>query len=417
MKNKELGIKTFSKIMPYSRLAMVIDKNTYNSIFKGNINHAINACLYRQLNEIYDDEVSKEIINNINLYYYCTKNGWKISIHPVDILNKILKICGINGRTKVFYNLEDENDYNTLKERFINIFNYYIEEYKDNPKVIDILTKSRDNIDKILSIDTFYVDKIIERILIPKNALFMLAYSFLVKLNETNNRIYAKLPIIYYSKFSKDSVYYWPKSVKIGKQRVWLKEFNQLYEDILKENPELFFPINKPVVEISEEIIKPGDDDIKVYEGNSTRIGYDKDKVKHYNEKDYNMLNRKLKLYSDDRIKYVVTGTKLLDGYIGFVCDNDTVIFDRLYRDSKESKPARDSAIYTVPSDCIEYIQRDKTELIDIIKKKLVPNLRRFYHSKNFEDKVMKVMQQESCSSKTFEEILEENRLSLTIKK
>ena len=413
---KELTKEQLHTIMPYDKLAISINKKYYGRLFNTNINNLLYDCLIDELNDIYGDkEISKRIIKSLNLYYYPTSKGWKVGIYPVSILNNILKICGINKGTTVFYDLENTDDYNVIKDRFIKSLDYFIKETSDS-NVSNILEKTKNNIDKLLNIDMSLLDKKVEDAMIPKNILFFLAYQSLLKLVETKNKKYAVLPYIYYNSFSKSQLFFWPRRVNSPSGMVWINDFNKLYEELLLDHPELLFS-DKEMINSGNLIIGSGNGAVDVYNASDYTSRIDKKKISKYNIKDYQILGRKLKLYQDDRIKYVISGALILNGYIGFVCDNDMIVFDRLYEDDNYSIPATECAIYAMPADVIELMGKKKSDLISLIKEKSVPNLKRIYHSKNFEEKVLEIMGKESCSSKSFEEVLEEKKLVLKIHK
>lgn len=111
-----------------------------------------------------------------------------------------------------------------------------------------------------------------------------------------------------------------------------------------------------------------------------------------------------------DSSNYIVTikGINEMDGYIGYIYPNGTVLFEQFFDDKKNNEPAYYKAIYVM--DILNFINMSslsKTEIMDYIKHNPDGNVRRIYHTKNWTEKARKIISEDSLTKEKSEALKE----------
>ena len=195
--------------------------------------------------------------------------------------------------------------------------------------------------------------------------------------------------------------------------------YNDRYNDILLRYPILFeesIGINEIGVMNELDIVK-ADNFIKEVE--EDYFGYIKTykKKKTYTKTDIElneMLNDKINFYrellnmKDEKGEKLVIspvkGKNNLQGYYGFVFNNNYIALDKFFsvrKDNLKLKPSFDEAIYSMPLDLFVDLKGSKRLMMDYIKKNPKGNVKRNYHTKkhSYRDRVLEVSKKDDVST------------------
>ena len=113
-------------------------------------------------------------------------------------------------------------------------------------------------------------------------------------------------------------------------------------------------------------------------------------------EKDFYLdLMKKRLFFENTRYVEYIVGINSFAGYIGYIYPNGIVIFEKMYEDETRMKPVKESnATYVMNIDNFVMLSgMTKLEIIKYIKQTNNPDIRRIYHTSNWENKVMRVIE------------------------
>ena len=137
---------------------------------------------------------------------------------------------------------------------------------------------------------------------------------------------------------------------------------------------------------------------------------------KKYKKLDYSKINeslgRKIKYYKglNARCQGVIDGLKGDTDYIGFVLDNNYVVFDKFYETSKDGtkvNPAYGNRVYIATLDVLEACNYDKSKIRDYIDKNHDYKALKYNHTWNesYQFKVDRVLRFHDVSTIKFKEL------------
>lgn len=111
-----------------------------------------------------------------------------------------------------------------------------------------------------------------------------------------------------------------------------------------------------------------------------------------------------------DSSNYIVTikGINEMEGYIGYIYPNGTVLFEQFFDDKKNNEPAFYKAIYVM--DILNFINMSslsKIEIMEYIKSNPDGNVRRLYHTKNWKETAKKIITEDSLTKEKSEALRE----------
>ena len=113
-------------------------------------------------------------------------------------------------------------------------------------------------------------------------------------------------------------------------------------------------------------------------------------------EKDaYLELMRKRLFFEKTGYMEQILGVNSFAGYVGYIYANGMVIFEKMYDDETRTVPAKDSnATYVMNIDnFVELSSLSKSDIIKYIKNTVNPNVKRVYHSKNWEQRLLSIIE------------------------
>lgn len=88
-----------------------------------------------------------------------------------------------------------------------------------------------------------------------------------------------------------------------------------------------------------------------------------------------------------------IVGKNKFAGYVGYIYNNGTVVFEKFYEDYEHNIPAKSNATYVMNIDnFVQFTQMNKQEIIKYIKDTKINDVQRLYHSKNWKERLYRVI-------------------------
>ena len=419
--------------MDKSNIEYSIPRESYRYIFN-NYYDAVNTIKKFNmaiLDDFYGDRfpnIKKALSDTItpSLVY---DEGWRLEITTDNIINSILYSFGSSYRVKRFNDDNSESKKKRVIREFGDIKNrmYTFDINRLNDSLSYEITgsfkdKGRDfsnlreeicgfitNTKYLIADDDFdyiydnNIGDVLDDYYEPKNLLYTLAVSSLLKLAKYKDKDYNLLPNTYYERISKVGSSPFAKTTVINKRKYFGYDvFNKMYNEI-KNNTDL---LDRSVIDNIDILF---DKFIFIKDGE----GYDKQKVTcrgrnkfQLKEENLKELRDKKRFFADTNYKHRMIGVDSLDGYMGFVYDNNYIIFERFYRDKNRSKPAHGEAIYVMPADKLLLSLSNKQEIMEYIKSNPDSGVFRIIHKgDNYKDKVNSVINSQDISTESFDDI------------
>jgi hypothetical protein len=113
-------------------------------------------------------------------------------------------------------------------------------------------------------------------------------------------------------------------------------------------------------------------------------------------EKDFylELMRKRLFFEKTGYMEYIV-GINNFAGYVGYIYANGLVIFEKMYEDETRMSPVREAnATYVMTVDnFVTLSSMTKTEIIKYIKSTANPDIRRVYHSKTWEQRLLRIIE------------------------
>lgn len=113
-------------------------------------------------------------------------------------------------------------------------------------------------------------------------------------------------------------------------------------------------------------------------------------------EKDFylELMRKRLFFEKTGYMEYIV-GINSFAGYVGYIYSNGLVIFEKMYEDESRMSPVREAnATYVMNvNNFVELSALSKSEIIKYIKNTANPDIRRVYHSKNWEQRLLRIIE------------------------
>ena len=432
-------------------ITILIDRFNYNDIFNSNI-LSFGVIKLLDLNSLYFNEKIHDKLSpfckydfdfKIALYPNEEKTSYKIGYDIKDLFSNLLDSIDINyPLVDIDYN--DEDSVNSFKKHVKEILDldYFLSlyEYKNHSNIqsddrlqiisnldkninyivnqmirtnrkLDELVDEQVNIDKSKKDSKKKLELTNRHIIIPKNLLMYSAAKSLSTFRETGNIDYYRYSKDYYNNISNNGLKpEWPKTMMVDgiTYNYDFKTYNEVFNYVRDTNfPRLFVDLgieDKKNISIGDRTLKQGSKDtvIKLNNG-SKKKDVDYDKIKK-------MLDRKITFYKGLQNQGTITSLEKDTDYIGFVLNNNYVIFDKFYELNKDGtfkKVAKDNAIYAVSLDVLDACHYDKKEIRKYIKENKDYKAFRFYHNDtdSYQERVNEVSKLDDISFKKFKEL------------
>lgn len=105
------------------------------------------------------------------------------------------------------------------------------------------------------------------------------------------------------------------------------------------------------------------------------------------------LMRKRLFFEKTGYIEYIL-GINNFAGYVGYIYSNGLVIFEKLYEDESRMTPVKEAnATYVMNIDNFVMLSNlTKTEIIKCIKNTANPDIRRVYHSKTWEQRLLRII-------------------------
>jgi hypothetical protein len=154
----------------------------------------------------------------------------------------------------------------------------------------------------------------------------------------------------------------------------------------------------KQVLAANWEFVKPGEREDKEQ---TEAVDFDTQmrrrdaKISSYEKDAYLELMRKRLFFDKTGYMEQILGINSFAGYVGYIYANGLVIFEKMYEDETRMSPVREAnATYVMNVDNFVLLScMTKTEIINYIKSTANPDIKRVYHSKTWEQRLLRIIE------------------------
>lgn len=425
-------------VLPGAEVSIPIDKSNYEEIFSNRI-VAVLKEIDKNIGYYFDGDYKNLIMSEIHLSYFIKDDKYHIGFNYNEILNNILTKLGMNNTVKT---IKLDSDLAIKKislevDREISFQKYVINLGKSEPwdkskeqainnlsKIINILVRYlvnaenviNEGINKQIEEEKILRDKkksllnVKNKYVSWKNLMFYTSCKALNIFDKTNDNRYYKYAKNYYLCVSRDKKVEYPLSMKVDGEFMDY-QYNSFNSKFLKMQRKYFSSLD----------VRLGIDDLDTIDGSlleGRKVTGNKNESKSKKRKiDYSKIDkkteRKISFYKGLRGKVTGIIKEPLSSdlnYIGFVLDNNYVIYEKFYEVSKKNNtiiPAFDNAIYVVSLDVACECHFDKSEIRKYIKKHHNYKAFRLYHNDNdsYQKRINEVLDYSDVSLIKFKEL------------
>lgn len=373
-------------IIPYKELSIFIEPITMTipiplmdlKSIGGNKGEELYSVYNHALYDILDKmpvlkERLKKSLNNLAILSYTPHtNGYDFRIHPINLINSILEVLGFN-ETIPFFNLDEENERKAFKE----YTKKNIEKLKKNGFFLEELEELSSRISYINLLYDIDVENNLKKnnYILAKDALLYLSFASLFKYNTTGKKEYLRIPYEYYHYIAHMKTSAFPHKIRVGYSNLlWYEDFIRNYEiSPGKEYIPIFneFALDNHTLLCGWEILGSGAQE-KAFKEVSEAIKRSKngENAERYLE----LFRMKTNFYESSPYHTMIKGLYGLNGYLGFVYNNDYIVYDKLYNsenvpNERKTILSHPEAIYSIPSDSIIVTSYNKQKLKEIREK------------------------------------------------
>ena len=424
------------EIMPAINIEIPIDNGQYSYIFYGRAKGERTARdYYREFEKLMVDtlykrddyDLYKRILHSkLSLSFIpdFKNNNYVIGYSPVRMYNDIFSTLGINEKLD-YINYSSEDEIKLAKERIkLILTKERLEEEKNaNRKdTLAFINDSIENIDKVFLMNGFDCETKMENEFKYKNLLYYLAVKSLDLLDETDDENYGVLPSVYYDEVTTPKKAEFPNQLFMGANDVYeynYNRFNDRYAEVLLRYPSLFeraLGVKEIGVMNALDIVKADNFITEVEEDYFGFVREYKKRIRKSKTEEelIKTLNEKITFYRDlmhttdeDGNNIVVApikGKNSLQGYYGFVLNNNYIVLDKFFSIRKTDfkvKPSCDEAIYSMPLDLFLEFDGSKSKMMKYIKENPKGDVKRTYHTKkcSYQKKILSLAKKENAST------------------
>lgn len=350
--------------------------------------------------------------------YNAHSTGYDFRINPVEVVNRVYKYFDIPYQVP-FINLDSKFGIDYFKD-FVRSFTYDIRRTSLDYKKIRIVEEINENIDKIIAYYDIDLTGLLERVIVPKDALFYLAYKSLVNYEKTADDKYLIYPCEYYNHVSHMNTSPYPHKIELDGRRLWFSDFRGEYEFLAGAN---YIPdtekyiLNDDELLLAWDILSPGMVETEL------RDVYER--VRGENNVDYQKYQKlfevKMNYYMNSPFVKNISGLYGLLGYMGFLYKNEYLVFDKFYNSetidpSKKTILTHAEAIFAFPSDRFDVACNDKQYIIK--EKETDKRIRKINHTPNYSfiGKLDGVIQGPNLSTSTLDIEIEKYKKKVLIR-
>lgn len=399
-------------LITYKDLPNILDKNMDNN---GVINYIANVFI-DLLNHMPNlKQYERHSIACITYNSHLT--GYDFRFNPIDIVNMIYRCLELDYRIP-FINLDTDMGMDYLKE-YIKSYNKDIRRQKPNIEILSIINELDYNVDRICSLYNDNLEAKIKNHILPKDALFYIAYKYLRVYEITKDPKYFVIPAEYYTYVSHMQTSYYPHKILFKGSRIWFEDFRKKYNEI-EEPPskEEFdeFILPEEEILIAYDILKPG-----MVEREIRDVVHRAQANPDY-KKYQKLFEMKMNFYMNSNYVKYIKGLYGLLGYVGFSYNNEYLVFDKFHNsetkdDTKRTILTHGEAIYALPSDRFSILSKDKQQVNEA--RKTDDRIKKMNHTINgsFLNRLDNVVNGDNVSTTTLEEELKKQQGKILIKR
>ena len=102
---------------------------------------------------------------------------------------------------------------------------------------------------------------------------------------------------------------------------------------------------------------------------------------------------------------YKMTGKDNFEGYVGYIYENGTVIFEKFYKNKNTVEPAKSNATYVMTfNNFVQMSKLTKTDIMEYIKLGGT-DVKRIYHTLTWCDRIMQIINGKTYDEKAMDKI------------
>ena len=421
--NMEIPYDELKYFVEPLKVNMLIPYYDLSNILKRDMN---NKVVYVYINDVFVDLLNhmpsfKKIRNHdiACITYNSHLTGYDFRFNPIDIINMIYRHLKLDYRIP-FINLDTDMGMEYLKD-YVRTYNKDIKRQNPSIEVFNVITELDYNIDRICSLYNDNLEDKIKDHILPKDALFYIAYKSLVVYEITKNPEYFVIPYEYYNHVSHMKTSLFPHAVflKNYNDKHWFDDFRKQYNEV-ENKPEKSIFSNYELMEeeiiVAWNILKPGmverelRDVVHRAQANPDYAKYQK------------LFEMKMNYYTQNRAVRYIKGMYGLLGYMGFAYENEYLVFDKFHNSetidpSKRTILTHGEAIYALPSDRFSVLSTDKQQVLEARKED--ERIKKINHTINgsFINRLDNVVHGPNVSTTTLEEEIKNSRGKILIKR
>lgn len=164
--------------------------------------------------------------------------------------------------------------------------------------------------------------------------------------------------------------------------------------------------IESKKLEASWEFIRNGKKDtIKLPEEIIDRIKKSSEKKKVSREERVQIVADRMNFLDHTNYLYKMTGKDNFEGYVGYIYENGTVIFEKFYKNKNTVEPAKSNATYVMTfNNFVQMSKLTKTDIMEYIKLGGT-DVKRIYHTLTWCDRIMQIINGKTYDEKAMDKI------------
>ena len=433
-------------VLEGAEVTIPIDEANYKDIFLNNelvkkldyCDNTFRIILYNKNSKLY-----RSILDEIHLSYMSKKGMYYIGFNYKEIFTNLLLKLGVNKdmveSMELPTNITNTNEAHLFMDKIEKVISDNDElpfevtpENIDKYKMLNILSTNLKRIIKLMVSTEYSVKNAIdvqvneERNLRSnhkdlkniknknvswKNLMYYTGVKSLLKYVKTGDMNYYRYVKNFYKNVSTNAKIEKPKAMKIDKIYFDCRfnTFNEWFEDVRSYNfPEILVKLDiedRDTITF-RETLKRGNG----MKGTITGVSTPKKKVDYSKISD--TLDRKIKFYRglEGKVQGIIKGFDTDTDYIGFVLNNNYVVFDKFYelsKDGTKANPAYGNRVYVVTLDVLEACGRNKQRIRDYISKNHDFKAFNYNHTDtdSYQDRVKEVLDYYDISPVKYKEL------------